>query len=72
MNDKDIEKRCIMSRAYMDRKYSMNTRAQISNLFRNYKESEKEALAVKITKIIEASKTEQEALEQILKLAKQE
>ena len=71
MTDKDIEKRTNMSRAYMDKKYSMSTRAIISKIFKNCKENKKEELAEKITQIINQSKTEQEALKKIQELAKQ-
>ena len=68
MNEKDIEIRMKLLNLLQKLEYSVNTRAKIMLLFKNLKSTEKEYFAQKILKIVQNSKTEQEAMEQILKL----
>ena len=68
MNEKDIEIRMKLLNLLQKLEYSVNTRAKILLLFKNIKNTEKEYFAQKILKIVQNSKTEQEAMEQILKL----
>ena len=68
MNEKDIEIRMKLLNLLQKLEYSVNTRAKIMLLFKNLKSTEKEHFAQKILKIVQNSKTEQEAMEQILKL----
>ena len=72
MNDKDIEQRMKLSRTITEKHYSGPLREKIMIICKPLKSEDREALAKKCIPIVEASKTEQEALEQILKLAKQE
>ena len=68
MNEKDIEIRMKLLNLLQKLEYSVNTRAKILLLFKNIKNTEKEYFAQKILKIVQNSKTEQEAMEQIMKL----
>ena len=68
MNEKDIEIRMKLLNLLQKLEYSVNTRAKIMLLFKNLKSTEKEHFAQKILKIVQNSKTEQEAMEQIMKL----
>ena len=68
MNEKDIEIRMKLLNLLQKLEYSVNTRAKIMLLFKNLKSTEKEHFAQKILKIVQNSKTERDAMEQIMKL----
>ena len=68
MNEKDIEIRMKLLNLLQKLEYPVNTRAKIMLLFKNLKSTEKEHFAQKILKTVQNSKTEQEAMEQIMKL----
>ena len=68
MNEKDIEIRMKLLNLLQKMNFSLNSKDKIMLLFKNIKNTEKEYFAQKILKIVQNSKTEQEAMEQILKL----
>ena len=68
MNEKDIEIRMKLLNLLQKMNFSLNSKDKIMLLFKNIKNTEKEYFAQKILKIVQNSKTEQDAMKQILKL----
>ena len=68
MNEKDIEIRMKLLNLLQKMNFSLNSKDKIMLLFKNLKSTEKEHFAQKILKIVQNSKTEQDAMEKILEL----
>ena len=68
MNEKDIENRLKLSKTITDKNYSVRLRETISKIYQRLSNLEREKIALKIIPIVQNSKTEQEAMKQILKL----
>ena len=68
MNEKDIENRLKLSKTITDKNYSVRLRETISKIYQRLSNLEREKIALKIIPIVQNSKTEQEAMKQIMKL----
>ena len=57
-----------MCKLFLDKDFAITTESEISRLFKDIKEEEKENLAKKIVSLIETSKTEEEVVARAKKI----
>lgn len=68
MKETNYRYRTKMLQLFLEKEYSPKVKGEISHLFKNMKEEEKEKLAKMIVSLIQEGRTEQEALNKIKKM----